>query len=483
MNRFVGFAVTTACLLLVARAMYGAPSGLVISNVTVISPERQTPLAHAYVRILDGRIAEVSTRPVHGETEIDGTGRFLTPGLIDSHVHLAVAPTGFPAPMTLEQAGANPKIVTMALTQDPKSFLFFGFTTVVDLYGAADRAARWNQLDLRPDAYFCDGMSIYKRHYYRILGPVFSYDPASLLGPEQRTPEEAAAAIKADGATCMKMGSNSGDDITVEQGRALVDAAHGVGLPVFFHANAKDTQAYAVAIGVDVVVHGMWGGHTNPDGVLEDDARETLTNVIRDKIGYQPTIQVLFGELELFHMDYLARPELIDVYPHALIDWYATAKNPFADQLRGVFRDRKLDADKEYATTIGWDSQVTRILAQADARLLFGTDTPSAWTYANPPGLNGRHEMDNWIAAGVSKEKLFHALTIDNARALHLDDKIGTVEPGKTANLLLLRSDPLKNVNAYDTIETVLLHGRPISREALSARHPPQNTGGRGARP
>jgi imidazolonepropionase-like amidohydrolase len=79
--------------------------------------------------------------------------------------------------------------------------------------------------------------------------------------------------------------------------------------------------------------------------------------------------------------------------------------------------------------------------------------------------------MSNWIAAGVSNEKLFRALTIDNARMLRLDDKIGTVEPGKTANLLLLRSNPLESVTAFDTIETVFLHGRPIARNELSARN------------
>ena len=82
--------------------------------------------------------------------------------------------------------------------------------------------------------------------------------------------------------------------------------------------------------------------------------------------------------------------------------------------------------------------------------------------------------MNNWITAGVSEEKLFRALTIDNARMLHLDDKIGTVEPGKMANLLLLRANPLKSVTAFDTIETVFLHGRAIPRGELSARKAPR---------
>lgn len=79
--------------------------------------------------------------------------------------------------------------------------------------------------------------------------------------------------------------------------------------------------------------------------------------------------------------------------------------------------------------------------------------------------------MNNWIAAGVSKEKLFRALTIDNARVLGLENKVGTVEAGKIANLLLLRANPLESIEAYDTIDTVLLHGRPIPRAELSARN------------
>jgi imidazolonepropionase-like amidohydrolase len=115
-------------------------------------------------------------------------------------------------------------------------------------------------------------------------------------------------------------------------------------------------------------------------------------------------------------------------------------------------------------------SAATGYLAQRDARLLFGTDTPSTPTYTNPPGLNGRLEMNNWIAAGASEAKLFRALTIDNARALRLDKQIGTVQPGKTASLLLLRTNPLDSVEAYDTIDIVFLHGRPILRAELSQR-------------
>src|SRR5262245_44359287 len=146
-------------------AMFDPPSGLVISDVTVISPERSAPLEHAHVRIRDGRIKEVSERPLEGGQEINGTGRYLIPGLIDSHVHLAISP-GFPATMTAADAAANPDIVAEAIAQDPKSYLYFGFTTLLDLVGSRDRTARWNALELRPDAHFC-GAAVIMNHQVR----------------------------------------------------------------------------------------------------------------------------------------------------------------------------------------------------------------------------------------------------------------------------------------------------------------------------
>lgn len=90
-------------------------------------------------------------------------------------------------------------------------------------------------------------------------------------------------------------------------------------------------------------------------------------------------------------------------------------------------------------------------------------------TFANPPGLNGRVEMETWIEAGVSPAQLFNALTQGNAEYFGLGDEIGTIETGKRATLLLLRENPLESVTAYDTIETVILDGMVIERSSLAA--------------
>jgi imidazolonepropionase-like amidohydrolase len=474
MNRGVAFITTVApCLALFACLTQQAPpAGLVIAEVTIVSPERSAPLEHAYVRILDGRIVEVSARPLRGKEEIAGSARYLVPGLIDSHVHLAVPP-GFPSAMTREQAAAHPEVVASTLAQDPKSYLFFGFTTVVDLVGSGDRTAQWNALELRPDAYFCGAAAIIGGQLRAIRYPYFSYPVtlqerlAVLSDPAQRTPEAIVGRIAADGAICVKTVYDGfvGVTPTVDEVKELVTAAHARGLPVFMHANRKHAQAVAVGAGLDVIAHGMWR-EPGEEGALDTEAREILMTVARNGTGYQPTTQVIVGELDMLRDDYLAQPQLADVYPATFIDWCSHAKDGCGDD-----RHRNAAAEPSIRGTISRAAELTRFLAAADARLLFGSDTPSDLLYTNPPGLNGRMEMSNWIAAGVSNEKLFRALTIDNARMLRLDDKIGTVEPGKTANLLLLRSNPLESVTAFDTIETVFLHGRPIARNELSARN------------
>jgi imidazolonepropionase-like amidohydrolase len=112
---------------------------------------------------------------------------------------------------------------------------------------------------------------------------------------------------------------------------------------------------------------------------------------------------------------------------------------------------------------------VVGYLASKDADFLFGTDTPSAPTYGNLPGLNGYLEMQQLQNAGLSLVQIFKAATISNAREFKIDSQVGTIEPGKIANLILLKKSPLESVDAYNSIVTIWLHGQQVSRESLAA--------------
>jgi len=109
-------------------------------------------------------------------------------------------------------------------------------------------------------------------------------------------------------------------------------------------------------------------------------------------------------------------------------------------------------------------------MLQAHVTLVFGSDTPGVDGFGNPPGLNGRLELQNWSDAGAPLALILRAATLDNAKALGLSHELGSIEPGKRADLLLLKQNPLKSISAYDSIETIILNGEVTAREALRSR-------------
>jgi imidazolonepropionase-like amidohydrolase len=451
------------------------PPVTVIRDVTVISAERAAPLEHAYVRLANGRIADVSTYALTGDLAIDGRGRFLIPGLIDSHTHLRSTP-GMQAP----QRAVHPDLVAQADAQEPRSYLYFGFTTVLSLGDTAGPIQRWNTLDVRPDAYFCGGTPILNGYSFRgaAESPYFLFNPdqadtlPSSVDRAAHTPKAVVERMARDGAICVKAYREAGFGQqagrlpvpSVDMIRALVAAAHARNMPVFLHANSIAAQEFAVQAGVDVIAHGMWNGHRSAPDRLDAGVEPILEAVLTQRMGYQPTAQVIRGLGDELDDAFFADPLLARVYPPRLIEWF---RSPEGDW----FRRQELNGTTlaDYERISGFGDAVTRYLAKNNARFLFGTDTPSAPIYTNPPGLNGLFEMRRWAGAGVSARQLFRAATIDNAKIMRLDRSLGTVEKGKRANLLLLRANPLEDVEAYNTIESVFLAGRLLPRGGLAA--------------
>ena len=460
---------------------------LVIRDVTLISPERAEPLPHAFIGIRDGRIVEVTEMPLDGTQEIDGTGRFLIPGLIDSHVHVGQVPG-----MEFGQDDDYPEVAAAARAQEPRSHLYFGFTTVVDLNSPnSDAMSRWRDVDVRPDIHFCGGapvangfpMNTVPEPFRFDVYEYFIYDPEQAeripdsVNPAEHTPEPIVANMAADGALCVKVHYEPGNaqvgqslpTPTLEMVRAVVAAAHARDMPVVIHANTKEAQAFAVRTGADVITHTMGNALPLSRETLDEDVLEILRTVVTEDIGYQPTVQaVLYANLALFDERYLEDPRVAQVVPPDLLAWFSTQEGGwFREQI--LARNGGAIPPVPVITAMRSYDRITRYLAESGGRLLFGSDTPATGSYGNLPGLNGRLEMTRWIGAGVSEAQLLRALTIENARAFGLENEIGTIEEGKVAHLLLLRGNPLESVDAYDTIEIVFLAGRPMERVLLSA--------------
>ncbi len=490
----LSLASIAAVLLLAANPL--SAESLWIRDVTIVSPELVEPLSGMQVLVDEGRIREIAAMPSQAarraDRVIDGEGSFLTPGLIDSHVHLHIPGMRTPGMLT-SHAKRHPEVDAAGQAQAPRSYLYFGFTTVIDLVGSPAFIAKWNSLEVRPDAYWCGAAPI-ANGYPTVFYPPkarFRLFPYSLwderqggslpegVDPKAQAPEAVVARMKAAGAICVKTFYEPGfrgardwptpSDAIVS---ALVDAGQEAGMPVLLHASSEEAQRFALSIGADIIVHGLWNWDDNSAAELASGTVALLDDIVDRGIGYQPTMRVLYGERDLVVPAFLDGPELAHAVPGAVIEWYRSEEAKwFRDRIVGP-RGLPEDPLSFNAAPIDRLRQAVRWLAEADARLLFGSDTPSAPIYANPHGLNGLLELRHLAAAGVSPAKLFRAATIDNAVAFGLDGEIGTVAVGKKANLLLLSRNPMESIGAYDAIEAVILQGRLYPRDGLSAMAP-----------
>ncbi|MEP1445481.1 MAG: serine hydrolase [Paraglaciecola sp.] len=462
--------------------------GTLIRNISIVSPELSEPLDNHDVYIVDDKIVSIGKDlQVKANQVINGTDQFLTPGLIDAHTHLSGVPG-----MSYEHSQAYPKIVKEATEQIPRSYLYHGFTTVIDLHSDPRNIANWNQREIRPQAYFCgaapvvDGypMSFVPKPFRYQLTPYFLLDGEYVppgVDPLQHTPEAVVEKMRAAGASCVKTHYESGfggkgnlPTPSLKLIRDLKTAANAAQLPLLLHANSQEAQRFGINAGVDVFAHSMWTWNDPTESAIHGDIRNILDSAIAKNIVLQPTIQVLYGERDLFDPTYLETTDLAKVLPRSLINWYKTPEGQ-------SFRHRlaKVDYVKHILRSDTWDNigkipiqramSILIYMMKNGGTLSFGSDTPSDLTFANPPGLNGRYEMKRWQQAGVTGKQFLEAATTTNAKLFNLDNLIGSVQVTKRADLLILGKNPLIDIDAFDSIVTVISAGKVLPRESLAA--------------
>jgi len=470
--------------------------GTLLRNVTIVSPERAAPLAQANVIIRDGKIAEVGTDLVAGPHAklIDGHGAFLTPGLIDSHVHV-----GNQGPLDDDAIEKHPELLQAYRAQLPRSYLAFGVTTVVDLDQKPDTVAWFNAAPVHPNFCSC-GRGVRIVAGYMALRPPkdttganganIVYEPGTKdwpanLDPNEYSPARAVARARAVGAICLKTfiepGFGGAAHWATPRSETLValrDEAKRQGLVFVIHANALESWRAALDAHADVIAHGLWHW---PGNQLEATPPPEVSDVIKAAakagVGVQPTLQAVYGDLSIFDKSLLNDPRLGEALPHSVIAYLRSDEGKAAqaattnEYKQAIAQLVGKDADPFKVMSVAPKRAVAtvRMMSAENMKLLFGTDTPSNEGIGNPPGLNGRLEQGHLVEAGVSLSRILRAATMDNAATFGMSDR-GTIEVGKRADLLLLRENPLTTIAAYDTIETIFLNGNPIARASLLAR-------------
>jgi imidazolonepropionase-like amidohydrolase len=468
--------------------------GTVIKNVTVISSERAAPLAHATVVIRDGKIAEIGANLVAGKNAkvIDGHGGFLIPGLIDSHVHV-----GNQGPLDDDAIEKHPDLLEAYRAQLPRSFLAFGFTSLVDL-DLRDRTLDWyNATPVHPNLCSC-GRGVHIAGGYgakRIPKDATAahasnivYEPTQAkewpqnLDSNDYSPMRAVGRAKKVGAICLKIfyepgfgGAANWPVFSPATMAALREEATRQGLVMVVHANAVESWRAALAAHADVIAHGLW--HWPGDKLSAKptaEAEDVIKAASSAHVGVQPTLQAVYGDLTIFDKSFLNDARLRDSLPRAVFAYLKSdegkkAQDAQTDEYRQMITalvGNNVDPPRLMSIAPARAMATTKMLLRENVMLLFGTDTPANEGIGNPPGLNGRLEMSHWAEAGVPLSRILRAATLDNATAFGLSDR-GTIEVGKRADFLLLRADPLKSIAAYDTIETIFLNGDPLPRASL----------------
>lgn len=474
-----------------AHATEAIPYDIAIVGATVISPDRDAPmLATVY---LDGDViaaVEVGRQVRPARRVIDASGKYVIPGLIDSHVHV-----GHLVGMNARQASARKDLVEAYRRWLPRSYLYFGFTTLIDPDLSPDVAQQFDDARARPTLLGCGrgirlldgyGMNFVEPEDRFEVFPNFVIEPGA-LAPAGVDPDEHRAAdaidrvLEGDGIcakTYFERGFGGIYDLPVPSGVLLGQLARSAldaGLPLMVHATSDEGYAAALDAGANVLAHGLWHWHGALSPEVPPGVLDILDRVVDQGIHVQPTLQVILGEQAEVAGCPACDPRLPEALPGELVAFLKEGGADWSrEELHALYENHELAGEltDEEAIRIFVERAraTTAYLASKRAKLIFGTDTPATRGGGNVPGLNGHHEMAAWVEAGVPLRELFLALTLRNAQAFGLANEIGTISAGKRADLLVLSGNPLESVSAYDTIEYVVVGGKPVRRADLLLR-------------
>ena len=439
--------VACACFLageLPAQAAADSLPRVAFVNATLIDGTGSAPRAKQTILVSRGVIEEIfetgSQKLPPGIRTVDLTGKFVIPGLIDAHVHVATDPTGqdSSAGTTLHRA------------------LLGGLTSVRDMAGdaiALRELANWSR---RGDA----GIP---RVYYSALmaGPSFFTDPRTIASAHGGKPGElawmkavtpatdlkiAVRDAKATGATAIKIYADLPGDLV----RKITTEAHRQGMKVWSHSTVfPATATDEVDAGVDVISHAIylyWAAIPNPPERYADRVppRSAYDSVPPDG----PFMQDLFAKMK-------AQNTVFDA-TLSILPRFEAARGPAFGLV-----DPKRAAQ--------WAYDATRAARLAGVTICDGTDgmMPSG----SPDSLPGLHgEMELLVTrAGFTPLEAITAATLNSAMAIGAASTLGSVAEGKMADLVVLDANPAADIRNTRRIAFVVrggvIHSRPAIRK------------------
>ena len=423
-------------------------SGLTaFTHVNVLPMTSDAVVADQTVVVADGVIVEMGpageVEVPSGATAIDGSGRYLMPGLAEMHAHV---PPGDDPPR-----------------EEVEDILFLyvanGITTIRGMLGSAYQIPLADEIE-RGD----------------VLGPNFYVGAPSINGGSAQTPADAERLIRAHveaGYDLQKIHPG----VSRETWDHMVDVAQSVGLTYSGHVPADVGLVHAIETGMSTVDH--LDGYVQavaPDdvqaqvsvagislgglarGIDEANLADIIALTLEHDVYVVPTMYLwrnLYGTTNADEM--LQQPEMRYVAPGTRDGWRQRAGGGRGDP-------------EDVARYLTLRDQILKALSDAGAGILMGTDSPQLF---NVPGFALHRELAVMAESGMSNYEILKSGTVTVGQYvgshLGLDGDFGAVAVGQRADLVLLGSNPLDELaNLFDRVG-VMVRGRWVSRDEIDA--------------
>lgn len=439
----------------------GDAPALVIRGGTLVPGTGAEPLEDAAVVIRDGRISSVG---LAGEVEtpagarvIDATGQYVLPGLVDAHVHFSQTGwfDGRPDAADVRDRHPYPQVVR-SLEEEPGRFygayLCSGVTAAFDVGGYP-----WTR-DLRergeedPGAVRVSaaGALLSTVDFWLNLPDRSQFVFMASDSVVRRTVRSHAAS----GSDAIKVWYITPDRWTAADSSRFSERVHlagaradSAGLPLIVHATGLWEAKDALRAGAEVLVHSVF-----------DDAvdREFLDLARERDVVYVPTLTVTEG----YPNAYLGKTAEEMPYPADCVD--PRTRSLFREGLPREERPewaRGADAEAPRNPALEQGIENLRRVHEAGITVATGTDAGNPGTAHGPSIVR---EMQLMARAGMSPEEVLVATTRNGARAMGRAGELGTVEPGKKADLVLLGADPREDLANVAEVLRVVKDGRVV---------------------
>ncbi|MFN0084383.1 MAG: amidohydrolase family protein [Blastocatellia bacterium] len=398
-----------------AAAIPSPDAATAIIGATLIDGRGGPPVTDAVVLVRGARIIaagpRASTPLPRGAAVIAANGLFLLPGLIDAHFHL----------------DGDDKLPSLALSRGVTSVRDPG--AWIEAYAGVRQSGRplprlflaGPHLDTAPPAYPADSFIVRDAEETRLAVNCFIDQGASVIKVYFRLPLGLA--------------------------RIAAETAHARGVPVTAHLEIVDA-ADAIRAGVDGIEHiTSFGTALLPPR----EAEKYRQSILADNNARREGRYKVWSEIDL---------DAPRVRP--LLDLIAR-RSVFVSPTLAVFEKRAGDPGAAELHVRAFERMLrfTGMVRRAGGRVVAGSH--SSVPHAEP-GWAYQRELELLVASGLTPMQALMAATIENARFFRIIDRLGTIEPGKLADLILIDGDPLKEISAMRRVSRVMLNGQWIEK-------------------